>query len=171
MAIEVQQQTRKKPTVSGFSHISTPVRNVEETIRFWTEVFSAEAVMNNHRDRFAEVKLGGVIIGMSKQPSGWTGRTAEFPHYALFIEPDDFVPVRERLEAYGIPTHAIWTRNRVEALMYFRDPSGNLFELYCKQGFKDVMTIPQGASAGGDYAVDLEALNYDSWQDPANEAR
>jgi len=34
-----------------------------------------------------------------------------------------------------------------------------------------VMTIPQGASAGGDYAVDLEALNYDSWQDPANEAR
>ena len=66
MAIEVQQQTRKKPTVSGFSHISTPVRNVEETIRFWTEVFNAEPVMNNHRDRFAEVKLGGVIIGMSK---------------------------------------------------------------------------------------------------------
>jgi len=171
VAIEVQQQIRKKPTVSGFSHISTPVRNVEETIRFWTEVFNAEPVMNNHRDRFAEVKLGGVIIGMSKQPSGWTGRTAEFPHYAFFIEPDDFVPVRERLEAYGIPTHAIWTRNRVEALMYFRDPSGNLFELYCKQGFKDVMTIPQGASAGGDYAVDLEALNYDSWKDPTKEAR
>ncbi|HEX6510679.1 MAG TPA: VOC family protein, partial [Chloroflexota bacterium] len=157
----------KRPTVSGFSHISTPVRDVEETVRFWTAIFGAEPVLNAHRDRFAEVRLGGVIIGMSKQPAGWTGRTAEFPHYAFFVQPDDFVPLKERLEAYGVRTHAIWTRNRIEALMYFRDPSGNLFELYCKQGFKDVMTIPQGSGAGGDYEVDLEALNYDTWRDPA----
>ena len=166
MAVEVQPKTAKRPTVSGFSHLSTPVRDVEEAVRFWIEVLDAEPVMNNHRDRFAEVRLGGVIIGMSKQPSGWTGRTAEFPHYAFFIEPEDFVPVKERLGAYGVPTHAIWTRNRVEALMYFRDPSGNLFELYCTKGFRDVMTIPQGSSAGGDYEVDLEALNYETWKDP-----
>jgi catechol 2,3-dioxygenase-like lactoylglutathione lyase family enzyme len=169
VAVEVQRQTKKRPTVSAFSHVSTPVRSVEETIRFWTEIFDAEPVMNNHPQSFAEVKLGGLIIGMSKQPTGWTGRTAEFPHYAFYIEPDDFAPVKERLEAYGVPTHAIWTRNRVEALMYFRDPSGNLFELYCKQGFPDVMTIPRGASAGGDYQVDLEALNYDSWKDPGKQ--
>lgn len=162
MAVE----TSKRPTVSGFSHVSTPVRDVPETIRFWTEIFDAEPVMNNHPGSFAEVRLGGLIIGMSKQPGGWTGRTAEFPHYAFFIEPDDFEPVKARLEAYGVPTHAIWTRNRVEALMYFRDPSGNLFELYCTRGYRDVMTIPQGAGAGGDYRVDLAALNYDTWKDP-----
>ena len=156
------------PTVSGFSHISVPVRDVEEGIRFFTTVLNAEPVMNNHRDRFAEVTLGGVIVGMSKQPTGWTGRTAEFPHYAFFVQPDDMVPIKDRLETYGVPTHSIWTRNRKEALMYFRDPSGNLFELYCKEGFRDVMTIPRGTSAGGDYDVDLEALNYESWQDPGN---
>ena len=166
MAVEIQPTTKKRPTVSNFSHISTPVRDVEETIRFWTRIFDAEPLLNHHPESFAEVTLGGVIIGMSKQPAGWTGRTAEFPHYAFFIEPDDLIPVKQRLEAYRVPTHAIWTRNRVEALMYFRDPSGNLFELYCAQGFRDVATIPLGASAGGDYDVDLEALNYDTWEDP-----
>ena len=155
-----------RPTVSGFSHLSTPVRDVPETIRFWTQVMGAEPVMNNHPDRFAEVRLGGVIIGMSKQPGGWTGRTAEFPHYAFFIEPQDFDPLKARLEAYGVPTHAIWTRNRTEALMYFRDPSGNLFELYCTEGYRDVTSIPRGTIAGGDYEVPLEGLNYDTWKDP-----
>jgi catechol 2,3-dioxygenase-like lactoylglutathione lyase family enzyme len=161
------QSPAKGPTVSGFSHISTPVRDVPETIRFWTEVFGAEPVLNHHPDSFAEVCLGGLIIGMSRQPGGWTGRSAEFPHYAFFIDGDDFEPLKARMESFGIPTHAIWTRNRVEALMYFRDPSGNLFELYCEQGFKDVQTIPQGVGAGGDYKLDLEALNYDTWKDPA----
>ncbi len=159
-------QSKQHPTVSGFSHISMPVRDVEEAVRFWTTVFGAEPVLNVHRDQFAEVRVGGVILGFSRQPSGWTSRSAEFPHYAFFVEPEDMVPLKERLEAFGVPTHEIWTRNRVEALMYFRDPSGNLFELYCKRGFKDVTTIPQGRSAGGDYQVDLEALNYDHWNDP-----
>lgn len=156
-----------RPTVAGFSHVSTPVRDVAEAVRFWTEIFAAAPVMNSHRDQFAEVRLGGVIIGMSRQPSGWTSHSAEFPHYAFFVDPENMVPLKERLEAYGVPTHEIWTRNRVEALMYFRDPSGNLFELYCRQGFPSVQTIPQGASAGGDYTVDLAALNYDRWKDPA----
>ncbi len=161
-----ETQRTSRPTVAGFSHISTPVRDVAEAVRFWTEIFAAERVRNSHPDRFAEVRLGGVIIGMSRQPGGWTGHSAEFPHYAFFVDPEHMVPLKERLEAYGVPTHDIWTRNRVEALMYFRDPSGNLFELYCKQGFQEVQTIPQEASAGGDYTVDLAALNYDRWKDP-----
>ena len=45
--------------------------------------------------------------------------------------------------------------------MYFRDPSGNLFELYCPKGFKDADKVPRGAGVGGDYEIDLGALNYD----------
>ena len=58
------------------------------------------------------------------------------------------------LERAGVPTHAIWTRNRVEALMYFRAPSGNLFELYRKEGYA-AEQIPVGKGADGDYDVDL----------------
>jgi hypothetical protein len=42
-------------------------------------------------------------------------------------------PLKERLEAHGIPTHPIWTRNGHTGLVYFRDPSGNLLELYCSR--------------------------------------
>ena len=30
----------------------------------------------------------------------------------------------------------------VEALMFFRDPSGNLIELYCEKGFKGADKLP-----------------------------
>jgi hypothetical protein len=67
--------------------------------------------------------------------------------------------MKERLESYGVPTTEPWTRDYVKALMYFRDPSGNLFEMYCAQGFKG--KLRRGARAGGDYEIDFEALNYD----------
>ncbi len=148
------------PRFAGFSHVSLPVRDVPEACRFWTEVLGAEPVLNHHPERFAEVRLAGVILGFSKQPRGWTGRTAEFPHYAFFVKPEDMETFKARLERAGVPTHAIWTRNRVEALMYFRDPSGNLFELYCPHGYA-ADKVPVGKIAGGDYEVDLAALNYD----------
>ncbi|HLH22952.1 MAG TPA: VOC family protein [Chloroflexota bacterium] len=148
------------PRFAGFSHVSLPVRDVAEACRFWTAVLGAEPVRNHHPDRFAEVSVGGIVLGFSRQPSGWTGRAAEFPHYAFFVNPADMETFKARLERAGVPTHAIWTRNRVEALMYFRDPSGNLFELYCKEGYPTDQ-LPVGKGAGGDYEVDLAALNYD----------
>jgi len=63
-----------------------------------------------------------------------------------------------------VPTHDICTRNGRDASMYFRDPSGNLFELYCESGFAG--EVRRAASAGGDYAPDVRALNYASWNDP-----
>jgi catechol 2,3-dioxygenase-like lactoylglutathione lyase family enzyme len=148
------------PQFVGFAHASLPVRDVSEACRFWTQVLGAEPVLNHHPEQFAEIRVGGIILGFSRQPSGWTGRTAEFPHYAFFVKPEDMDTFKARLERAGVPTHAIWTRNRVEALMYFRDPSGNLFELYCKEGYA-VDTIPVGKGAGGDFQVNLAALNYD----------
>jgi len=38
--------------------------------------------------------------------------------------------------------------------MYFRAPSGNLFELYSKEGYA-AEQIPVGKGADGDYDVDL----------------
>ncbi|NIO06486.1 MAG: hypothetical protein GTO40_00320, partial [Deltaproteobacteria bacterium] len=116
----------ERPTFSGFSHMSLPVRDTKEALRFFIEVLGAELVFD--REGFAEVKLGGVVIGFSPQEKGWTGRGAEYPHYGFFIEGDQFIPMKERLESYGVPTTKIWTRDGVRTLMYFRDPSGNLFE-------------------------------------------
>ncbi len=158
--LRVEPVSRKqRPEFSGFSHLSLPVRDLKEALRFFTEVLGAELVFD--RGEFGEVRLSGVIIGFSPQKEGWTGYKAEFPHYAFFIEGDQFTPMKERLERDGVPTTQIWTRDGVRTLMYFRDPSGNLFELYCPKGFKDADKVPRGAGAGGDYEIDLGALNYD----------
>jgi len=158
--LRVEAVSRKqRPEFSAFSHVSLPVRDSKEALRFFTEVLGAELVFD--REGFGEVKIGGIILGLSPQKEGWTGYKAEFPHYAFFIEGDQFISMKERLESYGVPTTQIWTRDGVRTLMYFRDPSGNLFELYCPKGFKDADKVPRGAGAGGDYEIDLGALNYD----------
>ena len=150
---------KQLPKFSGFSHMSIPVRDTKEALRFFTEVLGAELVFD--REGFAEVQMGGVILGLSLQEEGWTGHKAEYPHYGFFIEGDQFIPMKERLESHGVPTTQIWTRDGVRTLMYFRDPSGNLFEIYCPKGFKDAHKVPRGANAGGDYKIDLGALNHD----------
>jgi catechol 2,3-dioxygenase-like lactoylglutathione lyase family enzyme len=156
----------KRATIAGLNHISIPVRDAAEAVRFWTNVFGAEVVRDHSNDGFAEVRLAGMIFGFATQSAGWTGMSAEFPHYGFAVEPENMRPLKDRLSAFGVPTHEIWTRMRVEALMYFRDPSGNLFEFYCPKGYRDVNSIPVGVFGGGNYQVDLEALNYRTWNDP-----
>ncbi|HEX9879936.1 MAG TPA: VOC family protein [Candidatus Binatia bacterium] len=149
-----------KAKLGSFNHTSIPVRDLEEAKRFYSEVLGGE----NVRDLalgFAEVTLGGATIGLSQQKSGWTGRDAEYPHYAFTMDPDDFYPFIKNLKAHGVPTHEPWTRHGIEALMYFRDPSGNLMEIYCPKGLKGVDKLPRSVKAGGNMTIDFAALNYE----------
>ena len=70
------------PNVGSFNHASIPVRNLKEAKRFYTEVLGGEVILDTNPG-FAEVRVGGAIIGLSEQKDGWTGRDAEYPHYAF----------------------------------------------------------------------------------------
>lgn len=154
--------------IVGFNHVAMPVRDVDEALRFWSSIFGAIPLGKFENDTFGIVSMpGNFLLGFSLQPSGYTGRKAEYPHYGLDIDPERLEPMRERLLSFGVPCDRIWTRFRNEALMYFRDPSGNLFELYCHEGFKDSNNIDVGRWYGGQFETDLEALNYSAWNDPA----
>jgi catechol 2,3-dioxygenase-like lactoylglutathione lyase family enzyme len=150
----------RQPRFSGFSHASLPCRDLAASKRFFTEVLGAE--LFHDIPGFAEVRIGGVIIGLSEASAGWTGRDAEYPHYAFFIDGKDYSPMKERLESSGVPTHP-WTRDHKRALLYFRDPSGNLFEIYCQKGYEGVAALPLGPKQGG-RAIDFAGLNYE-WND------
>ncbi len=141
------------------SHISIPVRDRAEATRFFVNVLGAEVTLQN--PTFTEVRMAGTIFGLSEQRSGWTAPDAEYPHYAFEIAPEDFEPMKARLEAHGVRTHPIWTRHGVEALMYFRDPSGNLFEFFCTEGFKDADKLPHAKGWGGDFRPPIADLSYD----------
>lgn len=159
-----------KRSIAGLNHISVPVRDGAEALRFWTAIFGAEFVVEASVESFILIRMpGGFDLGLSVQPTGWTGRGAEYPHYGFNVDPDMMEPLKARLEKFGVPTQSIWTRFRSEALMYFRDPSGNLFELYCHEGYRKATSIPVGSFYGGDFKSPLEALNYDTWNDPGKQ--
>ena len=142
-----------------FAHMSLPVRDREEAVRFFVNVLGAEVVLD--LPVFTEVRMAGTIIGLSQQKGGWTAPDAEYPHYAFEVPPEDFEPLKARLEAHGVKTHPIWTRSRVEALMYFRDPSGNLFEFYCTEGFPNADKLPVSKKEGGDFLPPIDQLSYE----------
>jgi len=155
------------PKVGSFSHLSLPCRDLEEAKEFFTQVLGAKVILERKDAPFVEVVLGGVIVGLSRQPGGWTAPDAEFPHYAFYIDAANMLPLKQRLESFAIPTHPPYTRNRKEALMYFRDPSGNLLEFYCAEGFQGVEALPVARAVGGTYTVDFKALNYSDWRRPS----
>ena len=108
--------------------------------------------------------VGGAEIGLSSEAGGWTAADAEYPHYTFLVKSADMIPLKQRLESYGVPTSDVWRRNGVTPQCIFRDPSGTLWELYCESGFQGVAR--RGVSAGGDYKPDVKALNYETWRDP-----
>jgi len=105
------------------------------------------------------VKVAGIIIGFTERPGQPTGQNAEYPHYAFFVEPEDFLPMVAWLRQNGVTTSEAWTRDGIKGLLYFRDPTGNLFEMYCPK-LKDAQSFARGAKKGGGYTIDFAGLNY-----------
>ncbi|MGA2393756.1 MAG: VOC family protein [Candidatus Lustribacter sp.] len=151
----------KRPHFSRFNHVSVWARDVEVSKRFYADVLGGR-VVNEGTPHFAEVEVAGVIIGMSDVRGVGAPAEAEFPHIAFEIESDQFLPMKKWLEDHGVKTHEPWTRHQVEGLMYFKDPAGNLIEVYCPKfaGAKELRT--SGTPIG---VVDLAGLDYE-W-DPA----
>lgn len=74
--------------------------------------------------------------------------------------------MKDWLASCGIPSTICWTRMGVEALMFFRDPSGNLIELYCEKGFKGADKLPRGPARGHGRTVNVDELYYEKWHVP-----
>ena len=147
-----------RPHFSAFAHASIFCNDLEQAKRFFTKVIGGELI--HDVDGFAEVRVAGIIIGFTVRPGSTTARDAEYPHYAFFIEPEDFLPMVAWLRRNGVTTSEPWTRDGVKGLLYFRDPAGNLFEMYCRK-LNDAATFARGTKQGGSYTIDFAALNYE----------
>jgi catechol 2,3-dioxygenase-like lactoylglutathione lyase family enzyme len=147
----------KRPHFKRLNHVSVYARDVEVSTRFYADVLGGR-VVNEGTPHFSEVEVAGTIIGMSDVRGDLQRPATEFPHIAFEIESEHFMPMKKWLEDHGVRTHQPWTRHHVEGLMYFKDPCGNLIEIYCPQfaGAKDLQKSPTPIGV-----VELEALNYD----------
>jgi catechol 2,3-dioxygenase-like lactoylglutathione lyase family enzyme len=150
-----------KPRFTAFAHASLYCRDFEQAKRFFTQVIGGELIheVKDGATGFAEVRVAGIIIGFTDRPGSTTKRDAEYPHYAFFVEPEDFLPMVAWLRQKGVTTSEPWTRDGIKGLLYFRDPSGNLFEMYCPK-LKEAASFVRGAKQGGSYEINFGSLNY-----------
>jgi catechol 2,3-dioxygenase-like lactoylglutathione lyase family enzyme len=163
-------QPARTATVSGppkfraFAHVSLPCRDLEEGKRFYGKVLGGE--MRVETPTFVSFRLCGVDVGVGNDGCTFLEPGTEYPHCAFFCGPDELLQMKAWLARCGIPSSNFWTRSGVEALMFFRDPSGNMIELYCEKGFAGAETLPRGPARGHGTAVDIERLRYSEWSLP-----
>jgi catechol 2,3-dioxygenase-like lactoylglutathione lyase family enzyme len=151
--------------LKSFAHVSVPCRDLEEGKAFYRDVLGGELHVDT--PTFASFRLGGVDVGIGTDGCSWITGNAEYPHFAFFVGPDELVQMQGWLAQCGIPTSNLWTRRGIEALMFLRDPSGNVIELYCEEGYKGADKLPKGPPRGHGTAVDIDRLRYSEWKRPA----
>ena len=154
----------KPPKLSSFAHVSVPCRDLEEGKRFYGGVLGGE--MHVETPDFASFRIGGVDVGIGTRGCTFLGPEAEYPHMAFYVNAEQLVQMRDWLGKCGIPTSNLWTREGKEALMFFRDPSGNVLELFCTEGYDGARDLPRGPARGHGTAVDIEKLRYSTFTVP-----
>ena len=153
-----QATVSRQPRFSGLSHVSLACRDLVESKRFYSEVLGGELV--HEIAGFVEYRIADMILGLSEQSQGWTAPDHEYPHYAFYLDGLNFQRMIRCLDHHRVP-HYPYRRDPI-ALVYFRDPSGNLFELYCDSGYEKIASLPPAPRRGGP-PIDFRSLNY-SWK-------
>ena len=115
-----QAAATKHARFSGMSYVSLPCRDLEESKLFYARVMGGELV--HEIAGFVEYRIADIIFGLSEQSEGWTGADDEYPHYAFYLDGENFALMKNWLDGHGIPNYPY--RRDTTALIYFRDPSG-----------------------------------------------
>lgn len=113
---------------TGINHLSISARDIEESVRFYEEVFGMERVPTyNFGFRTQYLRCGSQQIHVFHLPE----ETPTYQHFALDV--DDFHATYDEAKRRGILDSATFG-NAVNELpdgsvqMYVRDPGGNLVE-------------------------------------------
>ena len=159
-----ESKTTGPPEFKCFDHVSLPCRDLEEGIRFYRDVLGGELVVQE--EFFAMFRIAGTRIGISSAGCTFMTAGAEYPHMAFDAGPGALVQMKGWLTACGIPSSDFWTRKGVETLMFFCDPSGNVIELFCHEGYSGVSDLARGPARGHGVTLDVDALGYSTWQLP-----
>ncbi len=152
------------PTFSSLHHIAIPCRDLEEGISFYRDVLGGDQKV--HESAFALFEIAGTRIGISTEGATKMTPGTEYPHFAFAVDAGELVQMKDWLDRCGVPSSNLWTRNGIETLMFFRDPTGNVIELFCPEGYDGADDLPRGPARGHGVAIDIDALAYTDWRRP-----
>lgn len=155
----------KPPALNKFDHISLPCRDLEEGIKFYRDVLGGDHAVTE--GAFALFLIGGIRIGISTEGNTFMTDGAEYPHIAFNVGAQEIDQMRTWLDTCGIPMTNLWTRNGEVVLMFFRDPSGNIIELFCEEDYPGAENLPSGHKARGHgITINVDKIRYDEWKLP-----
>lgn len=130
----VEHDERAPSTARGLHHFAIVARDVEETVRFYSELLgfpltdifeNRDYVGSNHF--FFDIGNGN-LLAFFDFPGLDVGPYAEvlggLHHVAISVEPEKWAMLRDRLDAAGIDY-----QTESGASIYFRDPNGARLEL------------------------------------------
>ena len=161
-----KSEVKGPPEFKSFDHVSMPCQDLEEGIRFYEKVLGGELTVR--QPKFALFRIADTRIGIGSEGTTFMTEGAEYPHFAFNVGPDALEKMKEWLTACGIPSSNFWTRTGVETLMFFRDPSGNVIELFCDGGYDGAAELPRGPARGHGITIDIDELRYTDWDLPAD---
>jgi catechol 2,3-dioxygenase-like lactoylglutathione lyase family enzyme len=153
------------PKLGEFAHVSLPCRDIAEGKKFYLGVLGGQ-IRVDHPD-FCAIHISNVEIGIGSKGCTFIKPSTEYPHIAFYCNAETMQQMKPYLAQFGIPSSPYWTRRGVEVLMFFRDPSGNMIELFCLEGFPGADKLPKGPPAAHGTALDVDDCRYESWNPPA----
>ncbi len=126
--------------IRGLDHLVLRVRDLERSLRFYTEVLDAREERRIERAGLIQLRAGEQLIDLVPLDgplgrSGGRGPEAEgrnVDHFALRLASFDESQLRAHLEKHGVEAGEVQTRYGAEGFgpsMYVRDPDGNVVEL------------------------------------------
>ena len=147
------------PFTSGFNHVATLTADMARIVKFYRDAFDAEVTFEmqakSDHPHMVILDLGGDaglnvfevapddIIGDRRRQ----GHRGPIDHYALAVKSrDELEQVEQRLVAAGADEVGKIQRLGNEWSLFFRDPDGNVLEIYAE-------IQPQNAGASGGSAA------------------
>ena len=127
-------------TITEMDHIVLRVRDVEESLQFYSEVLglAVERVdqWRNGEVRFPSVRLNADTIidlfASDQEPIGKEGAKNQ-DHYCMVIEPTDMESLKSQFESIGVEIQAgpgkRWGSHGDGMSLYIYDPDDNVVEL------------------------------------------
>ena len=144
MATEIDRQTSvtSQPLVkiTEMDHIVLRVKDVEESLRFYTEILGMESERVDQwragEIRFPSARINADTIidffGSDQEPIGKEGVKNQ-DHYCMVIEKTDMEALKARFEAIGVDIQAgpgkRWGSHGDGMSLYIYDPDNNVVEL------------------------------------------
>lgn len=113
----------------NFNHVSISARDIDASVRFYTELFGMEWIPSpDFRHRVEWLRLGDLQLHLFQRETP----APEFHHVAFTV--DDFEAFYVRARELGIVEDTSWFRHIYElpdgsVQFYIRDPAGNLLEI------------------------------------------